>query len=111
MGDGAQKLAALAQHKRGIVKPFSSPGGKEAWRGLILQRIPDHDIYVEPYAGGQSVLLARDPDRDWFIDEAWKLKHGDKVPSELRGCSEVVGDINGELTNFWRVLQNPGSFA
>ncbi len=57
MGDAAKKLEALA--KRGIVKPFSSPGGKEAWRGLILQRIPDHDIYVEPYAGSATIFFAK----------------------------------------------------
>lgn len=45
--------------KRGIAKPFSSPGGKEAWRGLILQRIPEHDIYVEPYAGSATIFFAK----------------------------------------------------
>ena len=44
--------------------------------------------YVEPYAGGLAVLLANDPE----------------------GISEVVNDINGELTNFWRVLQGQTSF-
>jgi DNA adenine methylase len=44
--------------------------------------------YVEPYFGGGSVLLALDPD----------------------GISEVVNDINADLTNFWRVLQNPADF-
>jgi hypothetical protein len=45
--------------------------------------------YVEPYAGGLSVLLANDP----------------------HGISEVVSDMHGELTNFWRVLQDPALFA
>src|SRR4051794_28560812 len=45
--------------------------------------------YVEPFFGGGSVLLANDP----------------------TGISEVVNDIHGELTNFWRVLQGPDTFA
>jgi DNA adenine methylase len=44
--------------------------------------------YVEPYFGGGSVLLANDP----------------------VGISEVANDLNGELTNFWQVLQGQTSF-
>jgi len=43
-----------------------------------------HTQYVESHFGGGAVLLAKDPN----------------------GISEVVNDLNGELTNFWRVLQN-----
>lgn len=44
--------------------------------------------YVEPYAGGLAVLLAQDPE----------------------GISEVVNDLNGDLTNFWTTLQNAPLF-
>ncbi len=44
--------------------------------------------YVEPFAGGLAVLLAQNPE----------------------GISEVVNDLNAELTNFWRVLQSPTQF-
>ena len=44
--------------------------------------------YVEPYFGGGSVLMANDPE----------------------GISEVVNDKNGDLTNFWEVLQGHTSF-
>ncbi len=44
--------------------------------------------YVEPYAGGLSVLLANDPE----------------------GISEVVNDIHLGLTNFWKVLQDKRAF-
>ena len=44
--------------------------------------------YVEPYFGGGSVLLANDPE----------------------GISEVVNDIDGELTNFWDTLKSPERF-
>jgi DNA adenine methylase len=45
--------------------------------------------YVEPYFGGGAVLLANDP----------------------TGISEVVNDINVDLINFWRVLQDEMQFA
>lgn len=45
--------------------------------------------YVEPYFGGGAVLLENDPE----------------------GISEVVNDLNGELTNFWSILQNTETFA
>lgn len=45
--------------------------------------------YVEPYAGGLSVLLANNPE----------------------GISEVVNDVNFSLTNFWCAIQGEKSFA
>lgn len=45
--------------------------------------------YCEAYFGGGAVLLLNDP----------------------TGISEVVNDINGRLTNFWRVLQGEETFA
>ena len=50
--------------------------------------MPPHKHYVEPYAGGLAVLFAK--------------------PCE--GISEVVNDLNGDLTNFWRVLQDEARF-
>jgi DNA adenine methylase len=44
--------------------------------------------YCEPYAGGLAVLLANDP----------------------TGISECVNDLDGRLTNFWRVLRGVDSF-
>ena len=45
--------------------------------------------YVEPYFGGGAVLLAQDPE----------------------GISEVVNDIDGDLTNFWKVLADEAAFG
>lgn len=67
--------------------------------------MPPHLHYVEPYFGGGSVLLARDPQRNWMSDSQ------EKIPSALQGASEVVNDIHGELTNFWRVLKDERDFA
>lgn len=64
-------------------------GGKAYLASRIIALAPRHTHYVEPYFGGGSVLLAKSPD----------------------GVSEVVNDLNGDLTNFWRVLQSPDTFA
>jgi len=49
---------------------------------------PGYCHYVEPYFGGGAVLLANDPE----------------------GISEVVNDVDVELTNFWRVIGIPSAF-
>jgi DNA adenine methylase len=51
--------------------------------------MPRHLHYVEPYAGGLAVLLAKDPD----------------------GVSEVVNDLHKDLSVFWQVMQNEEQFA
>jgi DNA adenine methylase len=55
----------------------------------IVALMPPHLHYVEPYAGGLAVLLAKDPE----------------------SVSEVANDLNGDLTTFWQVLQDEGLFA
>lgn len=66
-----------------LATPLKTHGGKHYLAAWIAAKFPPHIHYVEPYAGGLSVLLAKDPE----------------------GVSEVVNDIDGLLTNFWRVLQ------
>ncbi len=60
--------------------------------------MPPHLHYVEPFAGGLAVLLARDPDDPAF----WLPPH--------KGVSEMVNDLHGPLMNFWRVLASEESF-
>ena len=69
--------------KRGISKPLSSPGGKEAWRGLLLERVPDHRVYVEPFAGSATLLFA-------------------KARSEI----EVLADTNADIINVYTFLRD-----
>lgn len=64
----------------------------------IIKLMARHVHYCEPFAGGLAVLMARNPD-----DESlWLPPH--------KGVSEVVNDLNGGLTNFWRVLQGNKTF-
>jgi DNA adenine methylase len=40
--------------------PFRYAGGKFYARKLILSRIPFHEVYIEPFAGGGSIFFAKD---------------------------------------------------
>jgi DNA adenine methylase len=73
-------------------------GGKHYLARRIVGLMPRHLHYVEPFAGGLAVLLARDPDDP----SLWLTPHN--------GVSEVVNDVNGRLINFWRTLQDRVAF-
>jgi DNA adenine methylase len=83
-------------------QPLKWWGGKHYLAQKFINLMPPHLHYVEPYAGGLAVLLEKDPfDRSRY----WGSK------SHEQGVSEVVNDINRELTNFWRVRKNEAAFA
>src|SRR4051794_37581238 len=85
-----------------LTPPLKWHGGKHYLARQIVARMPPHLHYVEPFAGGLAVLLARDPDdrRLWTGDT-----------SSTRGVSEVANDLDGRLMNFWRVLRGEETFA
>ena len=69
--------------------PLKWHGGKYYLATRLVEMMPPHQQYVEPFFGGGTVLLAKDP----------------------AGVAEVVNDLNGHLTNFWRVLQDESLFS
>lgn len=71
----------------GLVRPpFTYYGGKTRIAETIVSYVPrDHAHYVEPFAGSLAVLLAKPATR-----------------------METINDIDGRLTNFWRVLRDQG---
>jgi len=76
------------QTKRRSSSPLKWHGGKHYLAAKIVDLMPPHLHYVEPYAGGLSVLLVKNP----------------------VGISEVVNDIHFELSTFWRVLAEESHF-
>jgi DNA adenine methylase len=42
-----------------INSPFRYPGGKFYARKLILEHVPQHSVYIEPFAGGASIFFAK----------------------------------------------------
>ncbi|MBM4073703.1 MAG: DNA adenine methylase [Planctomycetes bacterium] len=69
--------------------PLKTHGGKRYLAERLVALMPAHTHYVEPFAGGLAVLFAKPPE----------------------GTSEVVNDLDGRFTNFWRVLQDEDLFA
>jgi DNA adenine methylase len=72
-----------------LTPPLKWHGGKNYLASRIVALMPPHLHFVEPYAGALAVLLAKS-----FDD-----------------VSEVVNDLNQDLTNFWRVLQDGDTFT
>ncbi|MBL8796669.1 MAG: DNA adenine methylase [Planctomycetia bacterium] len=73
---------------RRIASPLKWHGGKSYLATKIVELMPPHRTYLEPYAGGLSVLLAKDPDN----------------------TSEIVNDLNRHLSNFHSVLADQERF-
>ena len=61
-------------------------GAKNRLAPWICEYIPKHDVYLEPFAGSLAVLF-------------------NKPKSHI----ETVNDLDGEITNFFRVLRDRGS--
>lgn len=63
--------------------PLAYPGNKAELASTILQYVPEHETYVEPFAGTAGVLFQKKPSRN-----------------------EVINDINSDITTFMRVLRD-----
>lgn len=60
-------------------------GGKFRLAPWVMEFFPDHRIYVEPFGGAAGVLIQKP-----------------------RAYSEVYNDLDGDMVNFFRVVQNAG---
>ena len=58
------------------------PGGKRKLAKHILPMLGDHTCYVEPFAGAGGIYFSKEPSK-----------------------VEVLNDINGDITNLYRVVQ------
>jgi DNA adenine methylase len=58
-------------------------GSKQMLADRIIATFPEHDHYVEPFAGSLAVLLAKRPAK-----------------------FETVNDLDGDLVTFWRILRD-----
>ncbi len=68
-------------------KPLKSPlgylGGKSRLAKRIVEKIPAHTCYVEPFCGGAWVYFTKEP-----------------------STVEILNDRDGELANFWNVIRH-----
>lgn len=77
-----------------INSPFRYPGGKFYARSLILQHIPEHSVYSEPFAGGASIFFAKPKvGHNWLNDADQDLVN---VYLHIRDCVEdLIGFLAG----------------
>lgn len=80
----------MSDTKNKLTQPIKWHGGKHYLAPWILSHFPEHTHYVETHFGGGSVLLQR---------------------GDFEGVSEVVNDLNHDLTLFWGVMKIPCLFA
>lgn len=72
--------------------PLKWHGGKQYLAKQIVSLFPEHTHYVETHFGGGAVLF-------------------EKPVDQVCDHSEVVNDLNAELTNFWKTLQTPAKVS
>jgi DNA adenine methylase len=65
-----------------MVGPLPYIGGKRNLAKQIIALFPEHATYVEAFAGGAQVLVAKEPSK-----------------------VEVLNDLDGEIVNFFRVVR------
>ena len=58
-------------------------GGKQMLASLIISLIPEHTVYVEPFAGGGAVFFQKEPSK-----------------------TEIINDIDGMIATFYRVMRD-----
>jgi DNA adenine methylase len=68
--------------------PFRWAGGKGKLAQWIIEYVPDGHIYVEPFAGAASVF--------WHLPKPFPV--------------EVLNDLDGDIVNLYRVLQDKTKF-
>ncbi len=91
--DDQPEWADDQQDRKGVTgmilnAPLKWHGGKSYLADWIISVMPPHHHYVEPFAGGLAVMLRKSPE----------------------GISEVVNDLDGELSNLWQVLKDESRF-
>lgn len=87
-----QKETKKGTSGRRPAAPIKWHGGKHYLAARILDEMPDHTHYVETHFGAGAVLFR-------------------KPAAHIVGHSEVINDVDLELTNFWHVLQTEKDFA
>jgi len=85
-----------------LIQPLKWWGGKHYLAKKIIDLMPRHLHYVEPYAGGLAVFARKDRSTSPSIGAR---------RATSRASARWSTTSHRELTNFWRVLQREDTFA
>ena len=77
----------LTGSRKGLKAPIAWYGGKAYYAEWLIERFPDHRVYVEPFGGAANVLLR-------------------KPKSEV----EVYNDVDDRVVNLFRVVRDSEQF-
>ncbi|HDR7760936.1 TPA: DNA adenine methylase [Bacillus cereus] len=77
--------------KKEINSPFRYAGGKFYARKLILEQLPKHDFYIEPFAGGASIFFAKPKATTSWLND---------IDEELINCLINIRDNVEDLIEF-----------
>lgn len=69
--------------RQDINSPFRYAGGKFYARKLIIEHIPDHIYYIEPFAGGASIFFAKVKAKDNWLND---------IDKNLINCLRIIRD-------------------
>ena len=84
--DGVDQ-SPLKGSRKGLKSPIAWYGGKAYYAEWLIERFPDHRVYVEPFGGAANVLLR-------------------KPMSEV----EVYNDVDDRVVNLFRVVRDSEQF-
>lgn len=90
-----KKEKVKKEKKTAINSPFRYAGGKFYARNLIMEHIPEHIDYIEPFAGGGSIFFAKEKvENNWLNDLDSELVN---VYIQIRDNSEeLIKSLEGE---------------
>ena len=71
-----------------INSPFRYAGGKFYARKLIIEHIPQHTYYLEPFAGGASIFFAKDKVNENLLND---------IDEDLINCLAIIRDHPSQL--------------